>query len=112
MELVHARILWQMLLSVASLVCIVIGIRWIRSNYLMYKCGESRPLLLPFPPFMMMDILRDMGRMISRNRFPNDMEEQIESMRFESIITSNYVNAFVLLVLSFVAGMLVFRVPG
>jgi NO-binding membrane sensor protein with MHYT domain len=111
MEFMRGQVIWQGLLGVASLVCFATAISWIRLTYAMYKSGEARPLLLPFPIFMMMDISMMWRRLMSRNRFPTDMEERIEKMRFESIITSNYVKAFILLVFSVVALMLVFRVP-
>ena len=75
----------------------------------MYKSGEARPLLLPFPAFMMLDISTALMRMINRNRLPSNMEAGLEKMRFESIITGNYVKAFMLLLFSLIAVMLVFR---
>ena len=66
MEFLHSRILWQILLSVAGLVCLVTAISWFRATYTMYKAGEARPLLLPFPLFMMMDISNLIMRMNQR----------------------------------------------
>jgi len=76
----------------------------------MYKAGEARPLLLPFPAFMMLDISTVLTRMINRNRLPPNMEAGLEKIRFESIITGNYVKAFMLLMFSLIAGMLVFQI--
>ena len=109
MEFTHSRILWQILLSVASLVCFVTAIRWIRATYTMYKAGEARPLLLPFPAFMMLDISMAVMRMINRNRLPSSLNAGLEKMRFESIISGNYVKGFILLIFSLIAVMLVFR---
>jgi len=72
----------------------------------MYKSGEARPLLLPFPIFMMMDIYTVLMRRINQNRLPPNMELGLEKMRFESTITNNYLKAFMLLIFSFIAGML------
>ena len=76
----------------------------------MYKTGEARPLLLPLPAFMMLDISTALMRMINRNRSPPNMEPGLEKMRFESIVSGNYVKAFVLLLFSLIAGILVFQV--
>jgi hypothetical protein len=110
MEFMHSRILWQILLSVASLVCLVTAISWIRATYAMYRTGEARPLLLPFPAFMMLDISTVLMRVINRNRLPPNMEAGLEKMRLESIITGNYVKAFMLLMFSLIAGVLVFQI--
>jgi hypothetical protein len=75
----------------------------------MYKAGEARPLLLPFPAFMMLDISTAVMRMINRNRLPSSMDAGLEKTRFESIISGNYVKAFILLIFSLIAVMLVFR---
>jgi hypothetical protein len=109
MEFMRSPILWQILLSLASLVCFLSAISWIRATYAMYKSGEARPLLLPFPVFMMLDISTFLMRM-NQNRLPPNMQSGLEKIRFESIITGNYVKAFMLLVFSFVAAMLVFLV--
>ena len=110
MEFPHYRIVWQILLGLASLVCFATAISWIRANYAMYKSGEARPLLLPFPIFMMMDIYTVLMRRINQNRLPPNMELGLEKMRFESTITNNYLKAFMLLIFSFIAGMLAFQI--
>jgi len=76
----------------------------------MYKAGEARPLLLPFPLFMMMDISNLIMRMNQR-RFPSDLESRLEKMRFESIITGNYLKAFILLMFSAIAVLVAFLPP-
>jgi hypothetical protein len=73
MEITHGQILWQVLLNVASAVCFVTAITWIRATYAMYKSGEARPLQLPFPVFMMLDISTIIMRM-NRDRLPPNME--------------------------------------
>lgn len=110
MEFLHSRILWQILLSVAGLVCLVTAISWFRATYTMYKSGEARPLLLPFPLFMMMDISNLIMRM-NQSRFPSDLESRLEKMRFESIITGNYLKAFILLMFSAIAVLVAFLPP-
>jgi hypothetical protein len=109
MEFPHSRIVWQVLLVLASLMCFFTAISWIRATYAMYKSGEARPLLLPFPIFMMMDIYTAAMRRISQNRLPPNMEMGLEKIRFESTITNNYLKAFMLLIFSFIAGMLAFQ---
>jgi hypothetical protein len=109
MEFPHYLIVWQILLGLASLVCFVTAISWIRANFAMYKSGEARPLLLPFPIFMMMDIFTVWMRRINQNRLPLNMELGLEKIRFESTITNNYLKAFMLLIFSFIAGMLAFQ---
>jgi hypothetical protein len=111
MEFMRSRIVWQILRSSASLVCFVTAISWIRAAYAMYKSGEARPLLLPFSNFMMLDISVPLMRR-NRNRLPPNVEAGIEKVRFESIMMGNFVKAFMLLVFSLIAGMLVFRVPS
>jgi hypothetical protein len=73
MEITHSQILWQVLLNVAGAVCFVTAITWIRATYAMYKSGEARPLRLPFPVFMMLDISTIILRM-NRDRLPPNME--------------------------------------
>jgi hypothetical protein len=75
----------------------------------MYKAGEARPLLLSFPAFMVLDISMVVMRMINRNRLPSSVNAGLGKMRFESIISSNYVKVFMLLIFSLIAVMLVFR---
>jgi hypothetical protein len=109
MEFPHYRIVWQIFLGLASLVCFVTAISWIRVTYAMYKSGEARPLLLPFPIVMMMDIYTVLLRRTNQNRLPPNMELGLEKMRFESTITNNYLKAIILLIFSFIAGMLAFQ---
>ena len=109
MEFTHSRILWQILLSAAGLVCFATAINWIRATYRMYKAGEARPLLLPFPAFMVLDISMAVTRMINRNRLPSSMNSGLEKIRFESIISMNYVKAFMLLTFSLIAVMMAYR---
>ena len=90
MDLTHGRIVWQIALGVASLVCFVTAINWIRATYAMYKAGEARPLLLPFPMFMWMDILSAERRSLTRNRLPANVEAGVERMGFQTIISGNY----------------------
>jgi hypothetical protein len=108
MEFPHSRILWQILVSVAALVCVITAISWIRATNAMHKAGKARPLPLPIPFFMMLDISAAVMRMTQRNRLPRNMEAGLGKMRFESIITANYVKAFTLLMLASAALMLVF----
>ena len=78
----------------------------------MYKSGEARRLLLPFPMVMMMDIYTVLMRRISQNRLPPNMELGLEKIRFESTITNNYLKAFMLLIFSFITGMLAYQMRG
>jgi hypothetical protein len=110
MEFLHSQILWQILLSGAGLVCFVTAVGWIRATYAMYKSGEARPLLLPFPVFMMIDISTLIVRM-NKNRLPPNMEAGLEKIRFESIISGNYVKAVILLVFGLMAVSMVFLMP-
>lgn len=110
MEFSHHRIVWQVMLGLAGLLCFLTAISWIRTNYAMYKSGEARPLLLPFPIFMVMDMYTVLIRRMNRNRLPPNMELGLEQIRFESTITNNYLKAFLLLIFSFVAGMLAFQI--
>ena len=75
----------------------------------MYKAGDARPLLLPFPMFMWMDIASAARRSLTRNKLPPNVEATMERMRFQTVISGNYVKAFILLIFSFIAGMLVFQ---
>ena len=109
MEFTHSRFLWQILLSVAGLVCFVTAISWIRATYKIYKAGEARPLLLPFPAFMVLDISMAVTRMINRNGLPSSMNAGLEKVRFESIMSGNYVKAFMLLIFSLIAVMMAYR---
>jgi hypothetical protein len=110
MEFLRSRILWQVLLSVAGLVCLATAISWFRITYAMYKSGQARPLLLPFPMFMMMDISTVLMRRI-QNRLPPNMESGLYKIRFESIISGNYVKAFILLMFSLIAAIVAFLMP-
>jgi len=60
---------------------------------------------------MMMDFSTVLMRMINQNRLPFEMEPRLEKIRFESIMTGNYVKAFMLLLLSSIAAMLALLVP-
>jgi hypothetical protein len=75
----------------------------------MYKSGEARPLLLPFPDFMMLDIITVLMRRNNRTQLPPNMEAGLEKSRFESIITGNYVKALIVLSFGFVAAMLALK---
>jgi hypothetical protein len=103
LEFPYYRIVWQILFGLASLVCFATAISWIRATYAMYKSGEARPLLLPFPIFMMMDIYTALLRRINLNRLPLNLELGLAKMRLESTI-------FMLLIFSFIAGLLAFQV--
>ncbi|HEY6620927.1 MAG TPA: hypothetical protein VIY68_15380 [Steroidobacteraceae bacterium] len=105
----NTQIIWQTLLGLASLICFATAISWIRATYAMHKSGETRPLLLPFPIVMMMDIYTALLRRTTQNRLPPNLELGIKKMRFESTIINNYLKAFILLIFSFIAGMLVFQ---
>lgn len=48
-------------------------------------------------------------RMIIRNRLPSSLNAGLEKMRFESIISGNYLKAFMLLIFGLIAVMSVFR---
>lgn len=74
------------------------AISWIRATYVMYKSGTARPLLLPFPVFMMLDISTFLMRM-NQNRLPPNMASGMEKIRF-----------FMLLMFSLIAVMLIFLV--
>src|ERR1700744_325464 len=110
MEFLHSRILWQVVLSFAGLVCLATAVSWFRATYAMYKSGKAHPLPLPFPVFMMMDISTHLMRGI-QNRLPPNMESGLEKIRFESIISGNYIKAFILLMFSFIAAMFAFLIP-
>jgi len=112
MEFLHGRILWQILLSAAGVMCLATAVSWFRMTYKMYKTGEARPLLLPFPIFMMMDIYTVLIRRLNQNRLPPNLELGLEKMRFESTITNNYLKAFMLLIFGFIAGMLAYQMSG
>lgn len=110
MAILHNRILWQVLLGAAALICFATAISWIRATYRMYKAGDARPLLLPFPVFMWMDIFAVMRRM-NQNRFPPELQDRLEKMQFESIITNNYLKAVMLIVFGIVAASIGFMLP-
>jgi hypothetical protein len=76
----------------------------------MYKSGQARPLPLPLPVFMMTDISTVLMRRIQK-RLPPNMESGLEKIRFESIISGNYVKAFVLVMFSLIAALFAFQIP-
>jgi hypothetical protein len=55
------------------------------------------------PDFMLMDILTAARSNLHRGHLPPNIEANLERMRFETIISGNYVKAFMLLVFSLVA---------
>jgi hypothetical protein len=59
---------------------------------------------------MMMDIYTALLRRTNQNRLPPNIELGLEKMRFESTITNNYLKSFILLIFSFIAGMLAFQI--
>ena len=59
MDILHNRILWQVLLGGAALVCFATALSWIRAAYRMYKAGDARSLLLPFFDVHVDGYLRD-----------------------------------------------------
>jgi hypothetical protein len=48
---------------------------------------------------------------INQNRLPPDMEWRLEKMRFESIITGNYLKAVMVLLFGTIAAALAFLAP-
>jgi hypothetical protein len=112
MEFLHARILWQILLSAAGVVCLATAVSWFRVTYKMYKAREAHPLLLPFPIFVVTDIYTVLMRRLNQNRLPSNLELGLEKIRFESTITNNYLKAFMLLTFSFTAGWMAFQMGG
>jgi hypothetical protein len=108
-EAVGAWIAHAGLKSESSL-CLATAVSWFRATYAMYRSGNARPLPLPFPVFMIMDISTVLMRR-SQNRLPPNMESGLEKIRFESIISGNYMQAFILLMFSLIAAMFAFLIP-
>jgi hypothetical protein len=106
MEFIH-KVVWLFLLSAAALVCFVTAISWFRETYRMFKAGEARPLLLPFPIFIYMDFINIFRRRI-QDRLPPEFQSRMERARFESIITYNYLKAVMVLLFGIIAGSMVY----
>ena len=109
MESSDHRIVWQLLLGLSSLVCLLTALTWIRLTYAMHKSGKALPLALPFPIVMMMDIYTVLLRQINQTRLSPRAELGLENMRFKSTIINNYLKAFILLIFGFLAGLLAFQ---
>ena len=108
MEFLHSRWILRIALGVASAVCCAIAASWFRATYQMYRSGKARPLPLPFPVFMFMDIF-NASRKTLGSRLPPEIESRLGYMRFESIISWNYLKAFTLLIFGILAADMVYN---
>jgi hypothetical protein len=108
MEFLHNRIILRILLGAASVVCLTISFRWFRATLAMFRNGKAQPLPLPLPLLMLMDIMNASRKLIG-SRLPEDIRARFERANFESTLSSNYLKAFLLLILGLIAAGMVYR---
>lgn len=88
----HHLIIFRVLLTLASFICCSIAIGWFRQTCETRRTGKARPLTLPLPAFLELDIVNEFAyRMTerSRDRRPPWLQAAMDRVRVASTILNN-----------------------
>ena len=87
MEFPGSHVIFRVLLGLASLICCWIAVDWFRQTREMRRAGKARPLTLPLPAFLELDIVNEFAR--SRDRRPPWLQAGMDRVRVASTILNN-----------------------
>ncbi len=106
MEFPGSHIVFRVLLGLASFICCWIAVGWFRQTREMRRTGKARPLTLPLPAFLELDIVNEFAhRMTERSpegRLPW-LQAGMDRVRVASTIMNNYLKTFFLALLGLLA---------
>ncbi len=106
MEFPGSHIIFRVLLGLASLICCWIAVDWFRQTREMRRAGKARPLTLPLPAFLELDIVNEFAHRMterSRDRRPPWLQAGMDRVRVASTILNNYLKALFLALLGLLA---------
>jgi hypothetical protein len=106
MEFPGSLIIFRILLGLASIICGWIAIGWFRQTREMKRTGKARPLTLPLPAFLELDIVNEFAHRMterSRDRRPQWLQAGMDRVRVASIILDNYLKTLFLALLGLLA---------
>jgi hypothetical protein len=99
MEFPGFHIVFRVLLGLASFVCCWIAIGWFRQTREMRRTGKVRPLALPLPAFLEIDIMNEGAHRMTeraRARRPPWLQAGMDRVRVASTILNNYLKSLFL----------------
>jgi hypothetical protein len=106
MEFPGSHIVFRVLLSLASFICCSIAIGWFRQTREMRRTGKARPLTLPLPAFLELDIVNEFAHRMterSRDRRPPWLQAGMDRVRVASTILNNYLKTLFVALLGLLA---------
>jgi hypothetical protein len=106
MEFPGSHIVFRVLLGVASIICGWIAINWFRQTREMRRTGNARPLTLPLPAFLELDIVNQFAHRMterSQDRRPQWLQAGMDRVRVASTILNNYLKTLFLALLGLLA---------
>jgi hypothetical protein len=106
MEFPGSHIVFRVLLGFASYICCWIAVGWFRQTREMRRTGKARPLTLPLPAFLEVDIMNEFTRRMterSRDRQPPWLQSGMDRVRVASTILNNYLKTIFLALLGLLA---------
>jgi len=106
MEFPGSHIVFRVLLGLASFICGWIAIGWFRQTREMKRAGKARPLTLPLPAFLELDIVNEFAHRMterSRDRRPSWLQAGMDRVRVASTILNNYIKTLFLALLGLLA---------
>jgi hypothetical protein len=111
MEFSGSHIVFRATLGLASIICGWIAIGWLRQTREMRRTGKARPLSLPLPAFLELDIANEIAHRMterSRDRRPPWLQAGMDRVRVASTILNNYLKTLFLALLGLLAiGLLI-----
>jgi hypothetical protein len=106
MEFPVSHIVFRVLLGSTSFICCWIAIGWFRQTREMKRTGKVRPLTLPLPAFLEIDIANEFAHRMterSRDRRPPWLQAGMDRVRVASTILNNYLKTLFLALLGLLA---------
>jgi hypothetical protein len=106
MEFPGSHIVFRVLLGVASIICGWIAIGWFRQTREMRRTGKTRPLTLPLPAFLELDIVNEFAHQMterSQDRRPPWLQAGMDRVRVASTVLNNYLKTLFLALLGLLA---------
>jgi hypothetical protein len=113
MEFFGSHIVFRVLLGSASFICCWIAdwlIGWFRQTREMKRTGKVRPLTLPLPAFLEIDIANEFAHRMTeryRDRRPPWLQAGLDRVRVASTVLNSYLKTLFLALLGLLAIWLV-----
>ena len=110
MEFPGSHIVFRVLLGSASFIWCWIAIGWFRQTREMKRTGKVRPLTLPLPAFLEIDIANEFAHRMTeryRDRRPPWLQAGLDRVRVASTVLNNYLKTLFLALLGLLAIWLV-----